>query len=102
MSALFGHVKGAFTGAVGARPGVCSEALMAASCCWMRSESWDSDEQAMLLRALEEKMFLPLGSDRGSEERLSTHWRDQSQPRGASQEWTVPRRSAGKNQPVDL
>jgi sigma54-dependent transcription regulator len=29
----------------------------------MRSALWGLDEQAMLLRALEEKSFLPLGAD---------------------------------------
>ncbi len=63
MSALFGHVKGAFTGAVGARPGL----LKAADGGLLFLDEIGElglDEQAMLLRALEEKTFLPLGSDR--------------------------------------
>jgi len=63
MSALFGHVKGAFTGAVNARPGL----LRAADGGILFLDEigeLGSDEQAMLLRALEEKVFLPMGSDR--------------------------------------
>jgi transcriptional regulatory protein RtcR len=63
MSTLFGHVKGAFTGALKDRPGV----LRAADKGMLFLDEigeLGSDEQAMLLRALEEKTFLPLGSDR--------------------------------------
>jgi len=63
MSALFGHVKGAFTGAVRDRPGLL---LSADDGLLFLDEVGELglDEQAMLLRALEEKRFLPLGSDR--------------------------------------
>jgi len=63
MSALFGHVKGAFTGAIQERPGL----LRAANNGVLFLDEIGElgmDEQAMLLRALEEKTFLPLGSDR--------------------------------------
>jgi transcriptional regulatory protein RtcR len=63
MSALFGHVKGAFTGAVQDRPGLLRKAdggLLFLD----EIGELGHDEQAMLLRALEEKVFLPLGSDR--------------------------------------
>jgi transcriptional regulatory protein RtcR len=63
MSTLFGHMKGAFTGAVSDRPGV----LRAANKGVLFLDEIGElglDEQAMLLRALEEKTFLPLGSDR--------------------------------------
>jgi transcriptional regulatory protein RtcR len=62
MSALFGHVKGAFTGAVRDRPGL----LRSANGGLLFLDEVGElglDEQAMLLRALEEKRFLPLGSD---------------------------------------
>jgi transcriptional regulatory protein RtcR len=62
MSALFGHTKGAFTGAVQARPGL----LRAADGGILFLDEigeLGADEQAMLLRALEEKAFLPVGSD---------------------------------------
>lgn len=63
MSALFGHVKGAFTGAVADRAGL----LRAAEGGLLFLDEVGElgpDEQAMLLRALEEKRFLPVGSDR--------------------------------------
>ena len=63
MSTLFGHKKGAFTGAVADRPGL----LKAADGGMLFLDEIGElglDEQAMLLRAIEEKTFLPLGSDR--------------------------------------
>ncbi|MCA9097651.1 MAG: RNA repair transcriptional activator RtcR, partial [Planctomycetaceae bacterium] len=62
MSALFGHVKGAYTGALGHRPGL----LKAADSGLLFLDEIGElglDEQAMLLRAIEEKRFLPVGSD---------------------------------------
>ena len=63
MSALFGHVRGAFTGAVQARPGLLRAADHGVLFLDEIGEL-GADEQAMLLRALEEKAFLPVGSDR--------------------------------------
>jgi transcriptional regulatory protein RtcR len=63
MSALFGHKKGAFTGAVSDRPGL----LRAADNGTLFLDEIGElglDEQAMLLRALEDKRFLPMGSDK--------------------------------------
>jgi transcriptional regulatory protein RtcR len=63
MSALFGHTKGAFTGAVGERAGLLRSANKGLLFLDEIGEL-GADEQAMLLRALEEKRFLPVGSDR--------------------------------------
>jgi len=63
MSALFGHVKGAFTGAAQERAGLLRTANNGVLFLDEIGEL-GLDEQAMLLRALEEKAFLPLGSDR--------------------------------------
>ncbi len=63
MSALFGHKKGAFTGALQDRAGLLRTADGGVLFLDEIGEL-GLDEQAMLLRALEEKTFLPLGSDR--------------------------------------
>lgn len=63
MSALFGHRKGAFTGAVSDRPGL----LRAADRGMLFLDEIGElglDEQAMILRAIEDKRFLPVGSDK--------------------------------------
>lgn len=63
MSALFGHRKGAFTGAISDRPGL----LRAADKGMLFLDEIGElglDEQAMILRAIEEKRFLPVGSDK--------------------------------------
>lgn len=62
MSTLFGHVKGAFTGALSSRPGLLRRADQGLLLLDEIGEL-GLDEQAMMLRALEEKSFLPLGSD---------------------------------------
>jgi transcriptional regulatory protein RtcR len=63
MSALFGHVKGAFTGAVQSRPGLLRSADAGVLLLDEIGEL-GLDEQAMLLRAIEDKAFLPVGTDR--------------------------------------
>jgi transcriptional regulatory protein RtcR len=62
MSALFGHVKGAFTGAANARAGFLAQADGGALFLDEIGELGPG-EQAMLLRALEEKRWPPLGAD---------------------------------------
>ncbi|WP_320158050.1 RNA repair transcriptional activator RtcR [Psychrobacter fozii] len=62
MSVLFGHVKGAFTGAATSRDGLLKSAdggLLFLD----EIGELGLDEQAMLLTALEEQRFYPLGSD---------------------------------------
>lgn len=66
MSALFGHVKGAFTGAVKDRTGLLRTADQGILLLDEIGEL-GLDEQAMLLRAIEEKRFLPVGADREAE-----------------------------------
>jgi transcriptional regulatory protein RtcR len=63
MSALFGHRRGAFTGAQQDRPGLLRAADKGVLFLDEIGEL-GPDEQAMLLRALEQKTFLPLGADR--------------------------------------
>ncbi|HYF36140.1 MAG TPA: RNA repair transcriptional activator RtcR, partial [Prosthecobacter sp.] len=63
MSTLFGHKRGAFTGAQTDRPGLLKEADKGLIFLDEIGEL-GLDEQAMLLRALEDKTFLPLGSDK--------------------------------------
>jgi transcriptional regulatory protein RtcR len=62
MSTLFGHIKGAYTGATNARPGLLKTADRGLLFLDEIGEL-GLDEQAMLLRAIEEKSFLPVGSD---------------------------------------
>jgi len=62
MSVLFGHVKGAFTGAASNRDGLLKSAdggLLFLD----EIGELGLDEQAMLLTAVEEQRFYPLGSD---------------------------------------
>jgi transcriptional regulatory protein RtcR len=63
MSTLFGHVRGAFTGAVTERPGLLRKAHGGVLFLDEIAEL-GTDEQAMLLRALEQKVFYPVGADR--------------------------------------
>ncbi|MEN6624726.1 MAG: RNA repair transcriptional activator RtcR [Candidatus Sumerlaeia bacterium] len=62
MSALFGHRKGAFTGAAADRKGF----LLAADGGMLFLDEigeLGTDEQTLLLKAIEEKRFYPLGAD---------------------------------------
>ncbi|MGN7613488.1 RNA repair transcriptional activator RtcR [Magnetococcales bacterium HHB-1] len=62
MSALFGHRTGAFTGAVKDRPGLLKQAdggLLFLD----EIGELGLDEQAMILRAIEEGRYLPVGAD---------------------------------------
>ena len=61
-STLFGHIKGAFTGAASDRPGLLRTAHKGLLFLDEIGEL-GLDEQAMLLKAIEEKRFLPVGSD---------------------------------------
>lgn len=61
-STLFGHIKGAFTGAASDRPGLLRSAHGGLLFLDEIGEL-GADEQAMLLKAIEDKRFLPVGSD---------------------------------------
>jgi transcriptional regulatory protein RtcR len=63
MSVLFGHVKGAFTGAADARPGLLRKGDRGLVFLDEIGEL-GLDEQAMLLTAIEERRFYPLGADK--------------------------------------
>lgn len=63
MSALFGHKKGAFTGATQDRPGLLKSADKGLLFLDEIGEL-GLDEQAMILRAIEEGRFLPVGADK--------------------------------------
>lgn len=63
MSALFGHKKGAFTGAAADRPGLLRTADTGILFLDEIGEL-GLDEQAMILRAIEDKRFLPVGADK--------------------------------------
>ena len=62
-STLFGHVRGSFTGAVRDRPGLLRSADKGVLFLDEIGEL-GTDEQGVLLRAIEEKQFLALGADR--------------------------------------
>jgi transcriptional regulatory protein RtcR len=66
MSALFGHIRGAFTGAQTDRPGLLRSANGGVLFMDEIGEL-GPDEQAMILRAIEDKRFLPVGADREAE-----------------------------------
>ena len=63
MSALFGHKKGAFTGAAADRAGLLRTADTGTLFLDEIGEL-GLDEQAMILRAIEDKRFLPVGADK--------------------------------------
>ncbi len=65
MAALFGHTKGAFTGAASERAGLLRTADKGMLFLDEIGEL-GADEQAMILRAIEEKRFLPVGADKES------------------------------------
>ncbi|NDZ14916.1 transcriptional regulator [Variovorax sp. WS11] len=62
-STLFGHKKGAFTGAAGDRAGLLRTAHQGVLFLDEIGEL-GLDEQAMLLKAIEEKRFFPVGADK--------------------------------------
>jgi len=65
MSTLFGHTKGAFTGAIASRDGML-KAADGGTLFLDEIGTLNIDEQALLLRALEDKVFYPVGSDKAA------------------------------------
>jgi len=68
-STLFGHKKGSFTGAASDRPGLLRTADKGVLFLDEIGEL-GLDEQAMLLKAVEEKRFLPVGADKEVESKF--------------------------------
>jgi DNA-binding NtrC family response regulator len=66
LSTLFGHVAGAFTGALGPRAGAFREAS-GGTLFIDEVAALPRDAQSALLRVLEERVVTPLGADRGVE-----------------------------------
>ena len=101
MSALFGHKRGAFTGAAADRAGLLRSADAGVLFLDEVGEL-GPDEQAMLLRAVEQKRFLPVGSDREGDQRLPADRRHQPRPDGRRRRRPVPRRPARSAELVDV
>jgi transcriptional regulatory protein RtcR len=97
MSALFGHTKGSYTGATVSRAGLLKEADGGVLFLDEIGEL-GIDEQAMMLRAIEEKCFFPLGADKESKsdfQLIAGTNRDRSPRNDTRRE--VPRGPAGSH-----
>ena len=79
-SELFGHVRGAFTGATDSQGRDCSSTRTAARCSSTRSASCRSTLQAKLLRALEHGEIQRVGALEPKQRRRARHRGDQSRP----------------------
>ncbi len=92
-SELFGHVRGAFTGAGAARPGLFREADRGTL---FLDEIGDISPalQARLLRALQEHEIVPVGSETPVKVDVRVLGRDPPRPAGAGAPGTVPGGSA--------
>ena len=101
MSALFGHRKGAYTGATSDRNGLLKRAEGGIVFLDEVGEL-GLDEQAMLLRAVEEKTFLPFGIGHRGRQLIPARVWHQSGSAGAGGRRAVSRGSVGADQPLDL
>ena len=91
-SELFGHVRGAFTGATTNKKG--KFALADGGTIFLDEIGTMSPAlQAKLLRVLQEREFEPLGSERTQKRRRARHRRDQPRPAADGRRRPVPGRS---------
>ena len=90
-SELFGHVRGAFTGAEQRSAAACSARPTAARSSSTRSASCRSRSQVKLLRVLQEEEVRPVGAAKSHPGRRAHHRRDRARPRAR---WSRPGPSA--------
>ncbi len=92
-SELFGHVRGAFTGAVGDAPRGCSRGATAARSSSTRSAIRAPEFQTKLLRVLQRREFQPVGSERSERDGRARDRGDHRRPaRGDGRGRPFPRR----------
>ncbi len=85
-SELFGHVRGAFTGAEKSREGLL-ESANGGSVLLDEIGEITPAVQAKLLRVLEERQVMPVGSNEKRAHRCSLHLRDEPRSRGRGGAW---------------
>jgi len=101
MSALFGHEKGSFTGAVGQHKG-CFEQAQGGTIFLDEIGELGRDEQAMLLRAIEDQTFLPVGADTPVTSRFQLLAGTNRDLHAAVREGRFREDLPGQDRPVDL
>jgi hypothetical protein len=79
-SELFGHVRGAFTGAVATQSRASSRRPTAAPCSWTRSARCRCALQVKILRAIQEKVVQKVGDTKSEARRHPLRGRDEPPP----------------------